>query len=275
MDPSCFPWRPLGTLLVEKGLLTTPRLERALDEQRRSGRLLGVILVESGYLSGVSLARALAEQHGVELRSPGESSRTEVVSRLERVREQSRPERIGSTKLREEGWRPLGVLLVEWAILEQAELDGALTEQLQRPGFRLGEILVGLGYLSGPDLARALALQHGVHVAEEELDSRLDTVIVPSLPGQKVYLVCEVVFDPHYRTRSVLYESLNLLEASEFAFEYVQEHEPRALEIQRASGATLETIWTYSETRAAAMAASRKRPVETFGFDPINWGQNA
>jgi hypothetical protein len=57
--------------------------------------------------------------------------------------------------------------------------------------------------------------------------------------------------------------------------EYVQENDPKALEIQRASGETLETVWTYSETRAAALAASRKRPVETFGFDPISWDPNA
>lgn len=271
MDPTCFPWRPLGALLVEGGLLTAPRLERALAEQRRSGWLLGVILVESGYLSGASLARALAEQHGVELRMPGEGSGTAAVSRPERFRKESTAERIGSTKPAEEGWRPLGVLLVEWGFLERAELDEALIEQRQRPERRLGEILVELGYLSGPDLARSLALQHGVDVAEEELDPRLDTVIVPSPPGQKVYLVCEVVFDPHYRTRSVLYKSVNLLEAAEFALEYVQEHDPKALEIQRASGKTRETVWTYSETRAAALAASRKRPVETFGFDPIRW----
>ena len=271
VDTTCFPWRPLGELLVERGLLTAPRLERALAEQRRSGRLLGVLLVESGYLSGLSLARALAEQHGVELRTPGEGSGTGAVSRPEPVRKQSRTERIRSTKPGEEGWRPLGVLLVEWAFLGKAELDGALAEQQQRPGRRLGEILVELGYLSGPDLARALALQHGVDVAEDEFDARLDTVIVPSLPGQKVYLVCEVVFDPNYRTGSVLYESVNFLEAAEFALEYVEEHEPKALEIQRASGETRETVWTYSETRAAALAASRTRLVETYGFDPIRW----
>jgi hypothetical protein len=270
VDPTCFPWRPLGALLVERGLLTEARLEQAMAEQRRSGRLLGVILVESGYLSGVSLARALAEQHGVELRTPGEGSGSGAVSRLERVRG-SRTGPTGSAP-GEDGWRPLGVLLVEWGYLERAELEGALAEQRQRPGRRLGEILVGLGYLSGPDLARALALQHGVDVPERELDARLDTVIVPSLPGQTVYLVHEVVFDPDYRTGSVLYESTNLLEAAEFALEYVDEHEPKALAIQRASGAARETVWTYSEARAAGLPASRTRPVETFGFDPVRWG---
>ena len=59
--------RPLGELLVDKGLVTNDELELALAEQKESGRLLGAILVERGYVSGPALAVALAEQHGVEL----------------------------------------------------------------------------------------------------------------------------------------------------------------------------------------------------------------
>jgi len=57
MDSAQFPWRPLGALLVEKGLLTGAELEQALAEQRRTGRVLGEILVGSGYVSGLALAR--------------------------------------------------------------------------------------------------------------------------------------------------------------------------------------------------------------------------
>jgi hypothetical protein len=60
-------WRPLGELLVEKGLVTNDELEAALEEQAESGRLLGAILVERGFVSGPALAVALAEQYGVEL----------------------------------------------------------------------------------------------------------------------------------------------------------------------------------------------------------------
>src|SRR5712691_560340 len=63
-----FPWRPLGTLLVDEGLLTAAQLELALVEQRRTGRLLGQIVVDRGYVTGLSLARMLSAQHGVELR---------------------------------------------------------------------------------------------------------------------------------------------------------------------------------------------------------------
>ena len=64
-------WRPLGEMLVEKGLLTKEELEHALAVQEETGRLLGAILVERGYVSGPALAVALAEQYGVELRTEG------------------------------------------------------------------------------------------------------------------------------------------------------------------------------------------------------------
>jgi hypothetical protein len=60
-------WRPLGELLVGKGLVTKDELEFALAEQAESGRLLGAILVDRGFVSGPALAIALAEQYGVEL----------------------------------------------------------------------------------------------------------------------------------------------------------------------------------------------------------------
>jgi hypothetical protein len=60
-------WRPLGELLLEKGLVTPDELELALTEQGETGRLLGAILVDRGYVSGPALAVALAEQYGVEL----------------------------------------------------------------------------------------------------------------------------------------------------------------------------------------------------------------
>jgi hypothetical protein len=60
-------WRPLGELLVEKGLVSPEELSHALEEQEKTGRLLGAILVERRYISGPALAIALAEQYGVEL----------------------------------------------------------------------------------------------------------------------------------------------------------------------------------------------------------------
>ena len=55
-------WRPLGQLLVQRGLLTPEELEAALDEQERTGGLLGEILMRNGLLSRLALASSLHEQ---------------------------------------------------------------------------------------------------------------------------------------------------------------------------------------------------------------------
>jgi hypothetical protein len=54
--------------------------------------------------------------------------------------------------------------------------------------------------------------------------------------------------------------------------EFVQEHDPEGLEIDRTQGDEHETVWTYSETRAAAASAARSSLTDTFGFDPTKWG---
>ena len=62
------PWRPLGALLLEKGVVGGEALREALAEKRaHPNRRLGEILVERGHLSGGQLARTLAEQHGLDV----------------------------------------------------------------------------------------------------------------------------------------------------------------------------------------------------------------
>jgi hypothetical protein len=255
MDHAGFPWRQLGELLVDEGLLTRAQLELALAEQRRTGRLLGQILVDFGYLSGFSLAGALAAQHGVQLRPINETS-PEPTRATDAADDRPSPR-----------WRPLGKLLVENGLVSKDDLDHAVAQQ-RRSGARLGEILVEQGCLTGAQLARALAAQHGVDFGG---DDEFETVITPATPTEPTYQVWEVVLDPSYRALSVLYSSTNFLDAADFAFEFVEEHEPEALEIQRAGGARRETLWTYSARRAAALAESRKDLSETFGFDPTKW----
>jgi hypothetical protein len=262
MDSAQFPWRPLGVLLVEKGLLTGADLEQALAEQRRTGRVLGEILVGRGYVSGLALARALAEQHGVQLRPKGGDEPT-----LD-------PEPSTSAPKPGQAWRPLGKLLVESGFVSEGELDRALEEQLERPELRLGEILVERGYLSGAALARALAEQHGVDLApEEELDVELETVVSPAPAGEPVYRVYEVTLEPAYQIGALLYEHGNFLEAADFAAELVETRSPEALEIRKGEGDDAETVWTYSRSAAQEAAESRERLVNTFGFDVTRWGK--
>ena len=70
-----------------------------------------------------------------------------------------------------------------------------------------------------------------------------------------MYKVFEVIFEPGYQRRTPLFESANFLEAADYAFEFVAEHDPAALEIQRTSGAAQETVWNYSASRADAVNA--------------------
>jgi hypothetical protein len=271
MDQAYFPWRSLGLLLVDKGLVTPTELELALDEQRRTGRLLGQILVGSGSVTSLALAQALTEQHGVELR-PSNGAEEPSFSGSQRQAE-VRSGQLPETEAEDRAWRPLGKVLVATGFLSETELEQALAEQRERPGRRrLGEILVAQGSLSGPALAVALAKQHGLDLGpESELDAGLQTVIKPSTPGQPNYRVHEIVYEPTYQQRSVLYDSTNFLEAADFACEFVEQRNPQGLEIQKTDGGASETVWTYSEKRAAAEAASRKPLVETFGFDPMRW----
>jgi hypothetical protein len=269
MDQADFPWRPLGLLLVAKGLVTETELELALAEQRRTGRLLGQILVGAGYVTSLTLTQALAEQHGVELRP--------TVGRAASSPTDSEPPAASpTTRLEAEGhgreWRPLGKILVAKGFLSELELERALAEQSERPDRRLGEILVARGSLSGPALALGLAEQHGLELgSERELDAGLQTVVTPPRAGQPVYRVYEIVYGATPPPASIRYESTNFLEAADFACELVERQKPQALEIQKSDGGASETVWTYSESRAAAESASRKSLVQTFGFDPMRW----
>jgi hypothetical protein len=250
MQHTRYTWRPLGALLVEKGLLTEPELDAALAEQKRSGRLVGQILVHSGALSAFSLAQALTEQHGVELRTEAD---------------------LGAKPQPKPAWRPLGRLLVEEGYVTKAELRKALRAQRESSGRRLlGEILVAEGFLSGISLARALAEQNGFEL-DSGSDEPVETVLTTAPAGQLAYQVYQVGYDPRYQAREVIYESPSFLEAIDFAIEYIEDADPDGIEIQK-GGEPPETVWTYTLSRAAATAASERGLTETFGFDPTLWG---
>src|SRR5947208_3465634 len=103
------------------------------------------------------------------------------------------------------------------------------------PWRSLGTLLVDDGLLTETQLDLALAEQHGVDLATEDFEG-VETVLKPSAVGEPTYIVCRVAPMSSYRSLSVLYESTNFLEAADFAFEFVDEHEPEAVEIQRTDG---------------------------------------
>jgi hypothetical protein len=254
MDRSDFPWRPLGRLLVEEGLLRPLELERALTEQRRTGRLLGQILVAEGRVTGIELARALARQHGVDV---------QPASRPETTAADALP--AGATSTREP-WHSLGMLLARKGLVAPAALQQALAEQRERPERRLGEILVERGYLSAPTLASVLAEQHGVTV-EAQLVAGAQRP--PGARDSRTYVVYTV--DEASRRRA-LYEGPSLLDASDVACDHVDEAQPPAVEIELHEGTTSKVVWTYTQERAAEAALSGGSLVERFGFDPTRWG---
>lgn len=269
MDQADFPWRPLGALLVDEGLLVQAELESALAEQQRLGGLLGQILVRRGAVSGGALARVLARQHGVDLRSPSPAAE----SRSEQAPAPAEAPAPAATSPASP-WRSLGRLLVDEGLVSDDVLREALAEQQEQPGRRLGEILVEGGHLTGGTLALALAEQHGLDLgAGDGLNDAVETVVVPSLPGQPLYEIREVAHGSAPQAAAVLYTSGNFLEAADFACDYVDRERPVGLEIHRRDGADFETVWTYSQERAAAAASESKKLVETFGFDPTLFGR--
>jgi hypothetical protein len=90
VEAARIPWRPLGCLLVEQGLLSEDELERALEAQASTGRRLGETIVELGFVSHPALSRALAAQYGIELKAEtgfGTGLRAEIERRHDRHRE--------------------------------------------------------------------------------------------------------------------------------------------------------------------------------------------
>jgi hypothetical protein len=83
-------WKPLGQLLVEKGLLTRIQIQQTIAEQRDTGRRLGEILVARNWLTPIMLMRVLDEQQGLGL--AGQSLEVHVSS-PEEVSEQYHVER--------------------------------------------------------------------------------------------------------------------------------------------------------------------------------------
>ncbi|HEY7017127.1 MAG TPA: ATPase, T2SS/T4P/T4SS family, partial [Gaiellaceae bacterium] len=66
MEAAHLPWQHLGSLLINRGLLTVDQVKQAFEEQQLTGKRLGEIVVAHEWVSPKDLARALADQNGLE-----------------------------------------------------------------------------------------------------------------------------------------------------------------------------------------------------------------
>jgi hypothetical protein len=228
-----FPWRLLGALLVEKGLIRASELEDALGEQRATGRRLGEILVSRGALDASALSRVLAEQYGIEL-PPSTSVAT------------------GSQET-PAPWQPLGRLLVSRGTITQEALEEALDVQ-RRSGRRLGYVLVGDHGVSMLELAAALSQQQGLVVGGDEATS------TSRFADDSSYEVMEP-------RGAALFSTDSFLEATDFAFEYLGAESPRRLAIVRVRGSEREQVWSYD----ADAPDDSPDLVDRYGFQPNAW----
>ena len=127
--------RLIGTVFVERGLLSESQIRVALEIQRETGQQLGQILVERFGVSRHELASVVAEQWAEFGRSGAD---TDPASN--------------------ESWRRLGDIFVERGFVTPEQLEHALARQ-RETGERVGEALVAQGSISKFELAGALAEQ--------------------------------------------------------------------------------------------------------------------
>ena len=55
----------LGEILVQAGLISTDALKTALDKQANTGKPLGTLLMEDGLITSKEIARAIGVQLGI------------------------------------------------------------------------------------------------------------------------------------------------------------------------------------------------------------------
>jgi len=205
-------WRPLGEILVERGLISELELHDALREQQHEGGRLGEILFARGLVSAIDLRDALADQHGLDLR----------------VESRTAPDSSNDHR----NSFPLGRILLQRGQITEAQLDSALAEQAGS-GQRLGHILIASGAVSTFQLAAALAELQGLLAAGREA--------VQNLPRPRLYEVREVVGGECYS----LYSSQNFLDATDLAFAVLHEWEPKEIHVVCIAQDDEELCWKY------------------------------
>jgi len=151
--------RLIGTVFVERGLLSESQIRVALEIQRETGQQLGQILVERFGVSRQELASVVAEQWAEIGRSGSDID-----------------------PATNESWRRLGDIFVERGFVTPEQLEQALVRQ-RETGERVGEALVAQGSISKFELAGALAEQASaldLAAAEQAAAAQAETAPAPA-----------------------------------------------------------------------------------------------
>jgi hypothetical protein len=238
-----FPWRPLGELLVEEGLISELQLELALAEQRERGGRLGEIIFRLSWIPEVPLMRVLAAQHGIDLSLEGAADATPAAAGAGAGANPA----VGIAGATQREWRPLGRLLIEEGLIREAELEQALSEQ-RESGERLGRILVRHGAISVGALTHTLAEQHGVELTPaRSLRTVLSEHADHTRPVDAAWFEIREARDGEWVS---LHTSDSFLDATDLAFDVLYERDPAALQILHVDGSDPETVWTYRRQAA-------------------------
>ena len=229
-----YPWRPLGELLVARGLIDEYQLEPLLLEQRLSGQLFGEMLVARKIVSPVDIAAVIAEQHGLNLDPE--------------LRPAPAPSKAVSDTNGGGKWRPLGRILVDKELLTESGLQRVLLAQRRRGGL-LGQLLLERGYVTPEQLASALAEQHGVHVPPEALRRSGET-------GARGRGLRGARSRSGRERRRAARVAPSFLDASDFAFELLYDEDPDALEIVEVKSGQRRVAWSYKRPQDEEREAS-------------------
>jgi hypothetical protein len=203
-------WRPLGEILVERGLLDRYELAHWLTQQKLSGMLLGELLVLHRVISPVDVAAALAVQRGA----------NDVAGGIHDPDAKSQ--------------QSLGRVLVTQGLITDSGLQRALLTQ-RRTGGALGDIVVERGWATQEQIDEAMA-QHA-----KARDGAADDEDEPAeQPAPERYEVLgPFVAEP-------VHVSEAFLDATDYAFDLIERDDPHALEIVRVKGTEREQVWSYS-----------------------------
>lgn len=160
---------PIGSLLVDAGVLRPEALEEGLIEQAAlQNSPIGQILVERQAVSPEAVEQAAETQ-------------VEQSEAHDDAAEADAPDQPAAPRARGERRLRLGEVLVEAGLATEEDIEQALAEQLRRRGKRLGQVLVDMGIVSEREISKALARKFNLEFVDLD-DELIDPGAVDEVP---------------------------------------------------------------------------------------------